>query len=99
MMKKMLACAVTCLLCAVFGGNGLTKEKEKVIAFSSAEWKAVKECVDTNGYCRIASQNAMIVITNGLPNINVIHWFPAGGANEKKKDKRRKDEPTPYSGQ
>lgn len=50
------------------------KPEEKVLKFSRIEWDAVKKCIDTNGYCRITNQNAAIVITNGLPEVE--HLFP-----------------------
>ena len=98
-MKKIMSLLVAALVVAVVAGGGTTssKEDEKVILLSASEWKSVKDCVDTNGYCRIAGQSAMIVVTNGLPSINVIHWFPAGGAVENRK--KSGQEPEGYSGQ
>ena len=73
------------------------KPEEKVIQLSKVEWQAVKNTVDTNGYCRIVRQNAIIIITNNLPNIDVIHWLPIGRGLEKKH--KRRYEPVPYVGQ
>ena len=90
------------LLCLAYSGfGGQDKPKETVIKLSAVEWKAVKECVDTNGYCRIAWQNAAIVITNGLPNVEVIHHFPFGRGPAKIERQKDKDtiEPVPYAGQ
>lgn len=60
-----------CLVSSVFAG--IDKPEEKVLKFSRVEWDAVKKCIDTNGYCRIVNQNAAIVITNGLPEVE--HLF------------------------
>lgn len=83
-----------CLVSTIFAGIN-RKPEEKVIQLSKVEWQAVKNTVDTNGYCRIVGQDAVIVITNGLPNIDVIHQLPIGRGPEKKK----KYEPVPYAGQ
>ena len=96
-MKKYL-CAMLCLTGAAFGYIE-KKPEEKVIQLSKIEWQAVKNSVDTNGYCRIVGQDAIIVITNGLPNIDVIHWLPIGRGPEKKKKYERRYEPVPYVGQ
>lgn len=99
-MKKIMSLLVAALVVAVVAGGGTTssKEDEKVIQLSASEWKSVKDCVDTNGYCRIVGQSAVIAITNGLPNVEVIHWFPMGRGPEKLK-KNNENEPARYSGQ
>ena len=71
--------------------------KDVVVKISLAEWKSVKDCVDTNGYCRIAGQSVVIVVTNGLPNVEVIHWFPMGRGPEKLK--KHSQEPESYPNQ
>lgn len=96
-MKKMMIFAL-CLIGTVFAGIDKRPE-EKVIQLNKTEWQAVKNSVDTNGYCRIVGQDAIIVITNGLPNIDVIHWLPIGRGLEKKKKYERRYEPVPYVGQ
>lgn len=70
-MKKLIM-FMLCFIGAAFAG--IEKPEEKVLKFSRVEWDAVKKCVDTNGYCRIVNQNAAIVITNGLPEVE--HLFP-----------------------
>lgn len=96
-MKKIIVFAL-CLLGAVLAGID-KKPEDKIIQLSKVEWQAVKNNVDTNGYCRIVGQDAIIVITNGLPNIDVIHWLPIGRRPEKKKKYERRYEPVPYVGQ
>lgn len=96
-MKKIIVYAL-CLVSTVFASIE-KKPEDKIIQLSKIEWNAVKECVDTNGYCRIVGQNAIIVITNGLPNIDMIHWLPIGRGPEKKKKYERRYEPVPYVGQ
>ena len=77
-----------------------------MLKFSWIEWDAVKKYVDTNGYCRITSQNAAIVITNDLPEVE--HMFPLiqnrlernalrlEGKREKKDLCKTGPEPVPY---
>ena len=98
-MKKALTCFAACLLCAALCGEA--GEKEKLIKLSSVEWDTVKKCVDTNGYCRIVGQGAAIVITNGLPSVEVIHWTPIGRgpARRKLENEFHRHEPLPYVGQ
>ena len=91
-----------CLLC--FACTAFSSEKnaeEKIVQFSKVEWESVKKCVDTNGYCRVENQNVVIVITNGLPNVEVIHHLPIGRMPDKNRnlDKYRRREPLPYVGQ
>ena len=69
----------------------------------------MKKCVDTNGYCGIPDQNAAIVITNGLPEIEYLLPRVDGmfernplrleGRRGKKKPYRPGPEPMPYVGQ
>ena len=96
-----------CAACIAFHAED--KTEEKIVQFSWIEWDAVKKTVDTNGYCRIANQNAVIVITNGLPEVE--HLFPLvqdrlernplklEGKRGKKKSCKPRPEPVPYVGQ
>ena len=58
----------------LFLSLGADRKEDKIIQLSKVEWESIKKAVDTNGYCRIANQNAAIVITNGLPEVE--HLFP-----------------------
>lgn len=96
-----------CFIGTAFAGTD--KSEEKVLKFSKVEWNAVKECVDTNGYCRIVGQDVVIVITNGLPEIDCIFPYIEDRLeiNRLRIEERRgkKDpykpgpEPAPYVGQ
>ena len=97
MFKKIIICMLACNF--LFLSLGANKREDKIIQLSKVEWQAVKNSVDTNGYCRIVGQDAIIVITNGLPNIDVIHQLPIGRGPEKKKKYERRYEPVPYVGQ
>lgn len=73
-MKKILTLIfIACALTFTFGAGEKDRE-ERIVKLSLVEWDAVKKCVDTNGYCRIASQQTVIVITNGLPDVE--HFLP-----------------------
>lgn len=106
-MKKIIVFAL-CLLGAVLAGID-KKPEDKIIQLSKIEWNAVKECVDTNGYCRIVGQDAVIVITNGLPEIDCIFPYIEDRLEINRlrieECRRKKDpykprlEPTPYIGQ
>lgn len=105
-MKNVIVFLV-CFACAAFADSA--KPEEKVLKFSLVEWDAVKKYVDTNGYCRIANQNAAIVITNDLSEVE--HLFPLiqdrlernslklEGKRGKKKPCKPKPESVPYVGQ
>ena len=106
-MKKILISIFAVGALAFAFGADQKKTEDKIVRLSAAEWDAVKRCVDTNGYCRIANQNVAIVITNGLPEVE--HLFPLiedrlernplrlEGKREKKEPYM--PEPIPYVGQ
>ena len=72
---------------------------DRIVQLSRIEWNSVKSAIDTNGYCRVENHHVVIVITNGLPSIDVIHWLPIGRGPEKKKKYERRYELVPYVGQ
>ena len=112
-MKKifvLLACFAYAAFCAEVKVKNEEEKEDKIIQFSWIEWDAVKKRVDTNGYCRVENQHAVIVITNGLPEVE--HLFPLiedrlecsplrlDGKREKNSRARRfNSEPVPYIGQ
>lgn len=106
-MKKILISIFAVGALAFAFGADLKKPEDKVVRLSAAEWDAVKRCVDTNGYCRIARQQTVIVITNGLPEVE--HLFllvqdklernPLRLEGKRKKKEPYMLEPAPYVGQ
>jgi hypothetical protein len=73
-----------------------------VIMVSKSQWTDIKNNVDTNGFCRIPDQHAAIVITNGLPDVELVVPMlrPIGrGADRNPYYNYRKQEPLPYVGQ
>ena len=90
-------------------GAGEKGREERIVKLSLVEWDAVKKCVDTNGYCRIADQQTVIVITNGLPDVEHFLPFPPNALetdlnrNKLRLPGRReaasRPEPIPYFGQ
>ena len=107
-MKKILISIFVIGALAFAFGADQKKTDDKIVRLSTAEWDAVKRCVDTNGYCRIAGQQTVIVITNGCPNVEYL--LPVWNVdndlerNKLKLKGRRGDkppyrEPMPYAGQ
>ena len=89
-------------------GADQKKTEDKIVRLSATEWDAVKRCVDTNGYCRIAGQQTVIVITNGCQNIEYL--LPVWNVDsdlernklklkDRRGDKSPYKEPLPYVGQ
>lgn len=106
-MKNIVAFMVALLLStfAVVAGTELKPADTNnvhVIRLSKLEWDNVRDCVETNGFCRIPSQNAAIVITNGLPDVELvvpIHRPIGRGPDKNPYYKHRRQEPLPYVGQ
>ena len=107
MKKILISIFAICVLVFAFGADQ-KKPEDKVVRLSVAEWDAVKRCVDTNGYCRIAGQQTVIIITNGCQNVEYL--LPVWNVdndlerNKLKLKGRRGDkppyrEPMPYAGQ
>ena len=93
-MKRTLV-FLLCVVCASF--YAADEIEEKIVQFSRIEWDSVKKTVDTNGYCRVENQNVVLVITNGLPDIEMIHHLPIGRMPEKRiLERPRRFEPLPY---
>ena len=93
-MKRILV-FLLCIVCASFYAADETEEK--IVQFSRIEWDSVKKTVDTNGYCRVENQNVVLVITNGLPDIEMIHHLPIGRVPKKRNlEIYRRHEPFPY---
>lgn len=105
-MKKIVAFMVVLLSTfAVVAGTELKPTDTNnvhVIRLSKLEWDNVRYCVETNGFCRIPSQNAAIVITNGLSDVELVvpvHYPMGRGADKNPYYKYRRQEPLPYVGQ
>lgn len=112
MAKKLLFVAICTLAFIGFSdGNGASNDapKLRVVPLSHIQWQVVKDNVDTNGYYRVKKQNVLLVITNGLPEVE--HLFPLiedrlernplrlEGKREKKNPYKPGPEPMPYAGQ
>ena len=76
-MKNAMAFLLVAALFALGGicddGKGKKNKDDRIIALSHERWNYVKNTVDTNGWCRIPEYHTVIVITNGLPDIEYFH--------------------------
>ena len=111
MTKKIVFIIVALLstFAVVAGGTWLTPPSTNdlhVIQLSRTQWVEVRNCVETNGYCRIFDQNAVIVITNGVPAVvpQPVVYPPmtrpnGGGGPYRRKSEPKRKEPGPYYGQ
>lgn len=103
----MIACASSICLNGIcehsrsFMDNGLRNaKKDKIISLSSLEWNYVKTSIDTNGWCKLPSYSIVVVVTNGL--IDVEHALPlfppmAETYHPDKKTEKIEKEPRPYA--
>ena len=106
-MKRFIA-IILCIF-AFVGFSGNEKQELRVVPLSNVQWQSIQNQVSTNGYCHIKEQNVLLVITNGLPEVE--HLFPLiedrlernplrlEGKRGKKDPYKPGPEPTPYVGQ
>lgn len=50
-----------------------TNAKTKVVMLTPQKWSEVKHDLDTKGIVKLEESNVVLVITNGIPNVE--HWF------------------------
>lgn len=108
MVKRLLFVAICALAFIGFSNNTSNVAlKLRVVQLSQIQWQVVKDNVDTNGYCHVKEQNVLLVITNGLPEVE--HLFPLVQdrlernplrlEGKRKKKEPYMYEPVPYVGQ
>lgn len=112
-MTKSLLFAAICASAFIGFSNGDSASNDalklRIVPLSHVQWQAVKDNVDTNGYYHVKEQNVLLVVTNGLPEIEYL--FPLvedrlernplrlEGRRGKKEPYRPGPEPMPYIGQ
>ena len=98
-MKK-IAAAIA--VCAVLAASALSKVPPKVVKMSASEWDVVKTHVDSKGCHLFEQDNVLLVVTNGLPDVE---WAmtnfpePLGSWPKSIVVPERRGEPGPYGGQ
>ena len=112
MIKRILFVAICTLAFVGFSNSSSASNdvlKLRVVPLSHIQWQVVKDNVDTNGYYLVKEQNVLLVITNGLPEVE--HLFPLiedrlernplrlEGKRGKKDPYKPGPEPMPYVGQ
>ena len=72
-----------------------------VVLLSSEEWKKVKITMDRHGICDIKDQNTVLVITNGVPEIERFVDDLLDGDRDFRRQRRinSPSEPQPYQRQ
>ena len=76
----------------------------RVVSVSIDEWRQIKMGVETNGYYDIKKDNVLIVVTNGLPSMDLVTSRPSLPSGGRPRMMRRPlprpmREPGPYQGQ
>lgn len=53
-----------------------TNSETRVVMLTSQKWDAAKREMDAKGMVKFDGENVVLVVTNGLPNVE--HWFIDG---------------------
>ena len=111
MKKYIMAIALACGMTICMGAADIavvsTNEQTRIVKLTPQKWNEVKCELDTKGIVKLKESNVVLVITNGLPNVE--HWFLdanmpinfGGYTSVPVDDKRKKPmvEPGGYPGQ